>query len=479
MNSSNRRWLECIFAALMLLAPGTPLYAVQGAADTAALGGFVERQMRRSRLPAVALAVVRPGQEVYAAAFSLDGRRLTPDTPFLLGSVTKTLTALAIAQLADAGKLRFDDPVAAHLPGFVIGTPGGGPAMTLRHLLTHTSGLRQWSGHDRRAQREGRFDHIRPARPPGAAVEYSSLNYMILGKVVEAVSGMRYGAYLRNRIFEPLDMNNSFTDLESARGNGLVRGHWYLFGLTVPDDETQQPETLVPAGFVMSSARDLGNYLSMLLNEGSFRGRRLVSPEILREMFRPWDGAESGAGMAWGVGTTRIGHAGSTPTFSSRLSLLPQERYGIAVLANVNSGPFVPGTAAVMDGVVRMVRGEQVEPVRPDEILLKLGLLILVIAGVIRTAMRFRRWARRGFPRRLVASRRVALPVVVETVAAVVVLFGIPRWIGVPLSTILEYFPDLGIAMLVGVVTGVAGALMRAFVAADQAREVPVAQASG
>lgn len=147
--------------------------------------------------------------------------------------------------------------------------------------------------------------------------------------------------------------------------------------------------------------------------------------------------------------------------------------------ANVNSGPFVPGTAAVMDGIVRMVRGEQAEPVRPDEILLKLGLLILVIAGVIRTFLRFRRWARRGFPRRLAASRRVALPVVVETVAAVVVLFAIPRWIGVPLFTILEYFPDLGIAMLVGVITGVAGALMRAFVAADQAREVAVAEASG
>lgn len=477
MNLSGcRGWLwHIIVAGLTLLAPCTRVYAVQSAVDSTALSGFVESQMRLSRLPAVAVAIVRPDQEVYAEAFSPDGTNISPDTPFLLGSVTKTITALAIVQLADAGKLKFDDPVVEHWPDFALDASDGGRTITLRHLLTHTSGLRQWSGHDRRAQREGRFDHIRPARPPGSKFEYSSLNYIILGKVLEAVSGMSYGEYVRMRIFEPLDMRNSFTDLESARENGLVRGHWFLYGLSIPDNETQQPEPLVPAGFLMSSARDLGNYLSMLLNKGHFRGRQIVAPATLRDVFRPWDGGATGPGMAWGIGSTRIGHAGSTPTFSARLSLFPEERYGIVVLANVNSGPFFPGTAAVMDGISRMVRGEHAAPVRPDEILLKLGLLILVIAGVIRVFSNFRHWSRRGFPRRLLATRRIAMPLFIEATAASIVLFAIPRWIGVPLLTILEYFPDLGIAMLGGVVTGISGALMRAFVIADEAHDVVVA----
>jgi CubicO group peptidase (beta-lactamase class C family) len=444
-----------------------PLLAAQDP-DSVAIRRFVERQMRRSRLPAVALAVVRPDRQVYAAAFSRDGTPLSPDTPFLLGSVTKTITALAIAQLADAGKLRFDDAVATHLPGFALDAPDSGRTITLRHALTHTSGLSQWSGHDRRAQREGRFDHIRPVRPPGTGVEYSSLNFIILGKVVEAASGMPYGDYVRVHIFGPLEMRNSFTDLASARVNGLVQGHRYLFGLAIAGRETQQPAPLVPAGFAISSARDLGNYLGMLLNDGSFRGRQIVSPAALAEMLTPWGGGATGPGMAWGIGTSTIGHAGSTPTFSARLSLLPRERYGIALLANVNSGPFVSGLAAVMDGVTRIVRGEPAEPARPNEIFLKVGLLILVLAGLIRAGLSLRQWSRHGFPRRLSASRRVAVPLAVEAVAAIVVLAGIPRWVGVPLGTMLEYFPDLGLAMIVGVVTGVGGALMRSFVVSSK-----------
>jgi CubicO group peptidase (beta-lactamase class C family) len=349
----------------------------------------------------------------------------------------------------------------------------------LRQLLTHTSGLAQWSGHDRRAQRDGRFDHIAPARPPGTSFEYSSLNYIILGKVVESASGMPYGRYVQLHVFEPLDMRNSFTDLESARENGLVQGRRYFYGFTMPGHETPQPEPLVPAGFLISSARDLGSYLSMLLNEGRFRGRQIVSPEALREMFSPWGDGATGPGMAWGVGRTRIGHAGSTPTFSARVSLLPEERYGIVVLANVNSGPFFAGTAALMDGVSQLVRGEQAEPIRPDEILLKLGIGILAIAGVLRMFSRLRHWSRRGFPRRLRASRRVVMPLVIEGAAAAIVLLAIPRWIGVPLFTILEYFPDLGIAMVVGVVTGVSGALVRAFILAGETHRLPPSKAAG
>lgn len=455
-------------AVLTLLAPAPRANAADRVPNAAQLTGFVERQMRLSRIPGLALSVVRGEQVVYEAAFGEGGAPITVDSPFLIGSVTKTFTALAVAQLADDGGLRFDDPVRERLPGFAIGGADAGRAITLRHLLTHTSGLKQWSGHDRRAQCEGRFDHITPGSPPGAAFEYSSLNYIILGKVVEAVSGMPYEEFLRRRIFEPLEMTSSFAYLEPAGTGRIVRGHWYLFGLTIPRREPLPPGPLVPAGYVASSARDLGNYLGMLLGEGRFRGRQVVSPEALREMLTPWNGGTSGAGMAWGIGSTRIGHAGNTATFSARLAMLPSEGYGIALLANVNSGPFVPGTAAVMDGVVRILRGEDVDSVRPDEILLKLGVLALVLAGAVRMLLAFRRWSGRGFPHRLKASRRAATPLVTEAVAAGLVLLALPRWIGVPLLTIGEYFPDLGIAILVGVVTGAAGALMRAFLLAEE-----------
>ena len=455
-------------AGLFLLAQAASVFAARGNLDSPSIVRFVETQMRLSRIPGVALAIVRPGEEVYSAAFASSGANITADSPFLIGSVTKTVTALAVAQLVDAGKLRFDDPVSVHLPRFAVGAPDSGRAITIRHLLTHTSGFSQWSGHDRRAQREARFDHISPVRPPGTVFEYSSLNYIILGQVVEAVSGMPYAEYVQREIFVPLEMRNSFLDLEEARRHGFVRGHRYLYGLTIPGSESQKPAPLVPAGFMISTARDLGNYLSMLLNEGRFRDRQVVSPDALREMFRPWDGAPTGAGMAWGIGRRSIGHAGSTATFSARLSLMPAERTGIIVLTNVNSGPFLSGTAALMNGVTGIVRGEPAAPARPDEILLKVILLILVIAGVVRVIVLLRRWSRRRFPRRWVASRRVALPLIMELAGAVLVLVALPRWIGVPLLTIVEYFPDLGLAMLAGVVTGLSGAVIRSLIVSDE-----------
>jgi CubicO group peptidase (beta-lactamase class C family) len=447
--------------------------AATGFVEPDATDRFVEQQMRRSQLPAVSVVLVNRDQGVYAAAYGPDSAPITADSPFLIGSLTKTFSALAIAQLVDAGKLQFDDPIHEHLPDFTLKATDAARWMTLRHLLTHTSGLSQWSGHDRRAQRTGTFAHIAPARSPGTRFEYSSINYIILGKVIEQVSGLSFGDYLQRHIFEPLEMRASFTDLASARAHGLVGSYWYLFGLPIPGREIQQPGPLIPAGFVASSARDLGNYLAMLLNDGRFQGREIVSPETLREMFTPWGDLPTGPGMAWGIGRTVIGHAGSTPTFSARLAILPQEGYAIAVLTNVNSGPFFSGTRGMMDGLIRIVRGEPADLLRPDEILLKLAILFLVLVGVVRMLVRFRQWSRRGYPRRLLASRPVVTTLGTELVAVVLVLFALPRWLGVPLLTILEYFPDLGIAIFAGVSTGLSSAAMRSFILSADTPEGP------
>jgi len=470
------RLRKAALAGIMVLLPGMAEHEAQTGPDTAAITRFVESQMRLSRIPGLALSIVRGDRVLYAAGFSNDSAPITADSPFLLGSVSKTFTALAVAQLADEGKLQFNDWVHQHLPGFILKDSEGGRTIKLRHLLTHTSGLSQWSGHDRRAHSQGHFDHIALARPPGVKFEYSSLNYIILGKVVEAVAGMPYGVYIQQRVFEPLEMTKSFVDLESSRRHGLVQGHWYLFGLEIPRQETQQPHPLVPAGFLISSARDLGNYLSMLLSQGRFKSRQVVSPKVLRQMLTPWDDGTKGAGMAWGIGSTRVGHAGNTATFSARLAMLPMEGYGIALLANVNSGPFFPGTATVMDGLTRILDGKPVETVRPDEILFKLAVLVLVIAGLVRMILTCRRWSHRGFPHRLKGSQLVAMPLIMEATAAAFVLLALPRWIGVPLRSILEYFPDLGIAIIAGVVTGAPAALLRAFILAGTRVEVTATQ---
>jgi CubicO group peptidase (beta-lactamase class C family) len=435
--------------------------------DSAALTRFLQRQVRMARIPGAAVVVVRSDGECYAAAFAAGAgagagaTAPTPDSPMGIGSVTKTFTALAIAQLVDDGRLRFDDPVTAHLPGFTLRNGFARP-ITLRHLLTHTSGLRQWDGHDRRAQREARFDHIAPARPPGDRFEYSSLNYILLGRVIEAVSGASYADHVRARILEPLGMRASFAGLDAARGAGLAGGHRYLFAWPVPAAEPDPPPALVPAGFLVASARDLGRYLSMLLADGRSGPRRIVSPSSLREIMTPWHGEATGPGMAWGVGPTRIGHAGNTRTFSARLALLPAEGYGIAVLTDVNSGPLFAGSADLMDGIVRILRQEEADPAWPREIAFKLAILLLLVLELVRLARNLARWTARGFPRRLDASPRAWRPLALECGFALLALVAIPRWIGVPLPALLEYFPDLGLALIAGAGLGLSRAVLEA-----------------
>ena len=429
-------------------------------ADT--IDRFIADQMQRSVIPGAAVVIVEGNAVIHSAAFGPPGSRLSIDSPFLIGSVTKTFTALAIAQLVDDGRLGFDDRVVDVLPGFALADRSSSGRITVRQLLTHTSGLSQWSGHDRRAQETARFDHISPARPPGEKFEYSSLNYIILGQIVEVVSGLSYSEYMERKIFDPLEMRSSYVyGAAGSAGEGeLPPGHAYLFGLPLAMREPFPPAALAPAGFIASSARDLGSYMSMILDDGSFRGRQIVSPRSLREMFTPWSGGSAGPGMAWGVGRERIGHAGNTRTFSARLVVLPRERMGVVLLTNVNSGPFSPGSAAVMSGIIDAVEGREPSVSVPYEILLKIGILVLVLFGTIRTLFRFRQWQRLSHPPPRFTMRTTSI-LLLETAAALAVVVVIPRWVGVPLRTIVEYFPDLGIAMIVGVITGVTGALLR------------------
>lgn len=440
--------------------------------DPIALTQFIEAQMHASNIPGAAVSIVHGDGILFAKGFGgAENTSITADSPFFIGSITKTFTALAIAQLADRGQLDVDAPVRHYLPDFQLKDPEAARAITIRHLLTHTSGLSQWSGHDRRAQQQARFDHIDPVRPPGQAFEYSSLNYIILGQVIEAVSGQSYATYLREHVFNPLEMQASSAHPEAAARNALVQGHWYLFGWPIPDAEPLPPRPLIPAGFAVSSANDMTRYLSVYLNEGRYADHRIVRSATLKTMLTPWDGARYGGAMAWAIdrkiGMRSANHAGNTRTFSARARLFPEQNLGVVVLTNVNSGPFYAGSAALMDGIVRLVNGQPASPGWPAELTVKWIILGLLLLGVVQLTRHGWRWYRRGFPTSIASSFPIIGRLVVDLGLAIGLFVGIPLWVGVPLHTLLAYFPDLGYALVVGLGTGTTEGVIRAFLRSD------------
>lgn len=218
-----------------------------GEIDIEAIEAYVTDQVRVDRIPGLALGIVKGDQIVYLKGYGRadpSGRPVTPQTPFLIGSVTKAFTALAVMQLVEAGKVELDAPVQRYLPWFRVADPQASAQITIRHLLNQTSGISQyatmatmtWFDQDDLAlERHVRFlENVELNRQVGQSYEYSNANYGVLGLIVQAVSGLSYEEYIRQSIFTPLDMQNSFVSQDEAILNCVLPLLILYLALEVP-----------------------------------------------------------------------------------------------------------------------------------------------------------------------------------------------------------------------------------------------------
>jgi CubicO group peptidase (beta-lactamase class C family) len=272
------------------------------------------------------------------------------DTKFNVGSVSKMFTALAIAQLADAGRLRFADPVRRYLPSF--GPPQLEPA-TLAHLLTHTSGLgdvfRPPFRRERIRLREPKdyidvFGGELLEFPPGTRGRYSNLGYMALGRVVEQVTGQSYETYLREHVWVPAGMNDTSNAPYDAPLPNRAQGYTHRTpeGRWTREERPNDSFNLVkgsPAGCTVSTAPDLLR-LATALGAGT-----IVSDATLARMTAGHVVLEVPGGFIDGMygygfieeftrGVRHFGHGGGLPGANAYVEILPESSYSIVVLAN-------------------------------------------------------------------------------------------------------------------------------------------------
>lgn len=233
------------------------------------------------------------------------------------------------------------------------------------------------------------------------------------------------------------------------------------------------PRHLVPAGFAGASAHDLARYGGMLVGEGSFAGDAVLDPETVAAIVGPLD--EVAHALGWGRrridGRLTLDHAGNARTASARVRLIPEDGLALVVLANTNSGPFFPATGEIMDGVHAILRGEPEPRIWPRERLFKLAVAAGLAFSLVRGAGHARDWGRAGHPVGIDTSARGVGRLAVDLGVGGVVLFGVPRLVGVPLPTMIEYFPDLGIALVASVGAGVAGGVLRSMTRSGAGKE--------
>jgi CubicO group peptidase (beta-lactamase class C family) len=323
--------------ALALPALSSPARAAQVRSnpDMAAIDRYVAAQLETLGVPGASLVIVRDDQIVHLQGFGRadhTGRAMTAQTPTMIGSLTKSFTAVAIMQLVEQGKVELDAPVRRYLPWFSVADPAAAAQITLRHLLTHTSGLSGREGVASLTREDTGPDAIESivralasaelVHPVGSAYEYANVNYAVAGLIVETVSGQPYEEYVQQQILAPLQMGQSFPSPEAARPFGLAEGHQYWFGQARPS-ELPYPRGLLPAGYLVSSAEDMGRYLIAHLGGGQVGEAQILSPEGVAELHRPAFAIDEGlwAGLGWGVadieGVRVLQHSGNTNNYRS------------------------------------------------------------------------------------------------------------------------------------------------------------------
>ncbi len=308
------------------------------------LDHFLVRHLSEIPVPGFSVVVVKNGAVLLSKGYGVEvagtTRRMTSHSPIAIGSQTKSITAIAIMRLVEAGRLDLDAPVVRYLPWFRTADNRGGE-ITVRMLLHNTSGIPsadKWvysqDSDEGAAEREVRgLSSVSLTRAPGKSFEYANENWSIAGAIIEAVSGMRYSAFLEQEFFRPLGMTHSSTARDRFANIGALWGHFAEPNGVTPAGPRFLATALAAGSELRMTSDDMGKYLVMLLSRGMAGRARYLSEASVARLFVPGSittvslpemgvkGGKSGYAMGWVVvnadGRTVINHGGSAIVMSS------------------------------------------------------------------------------------------------------------------------------------------------------------------
>lgn len=363
---------------------------------------LIERMYRehaqKNHIPGLAFGLVVDGELVYAGNYGytdLSKKTLvTSSSLFRIASMTKSFTAMAILRLRDEGKLQLDDAVEKYVPA-MKGQPyptADAPLVTIRHLLTHGAGFpednpwgdRQLADTDKELQaflNEG----INFSNAPGVAYEYSNLGFALLGKIITTVSGQPFQQYIRENIWQPLQMHTSSWEYSDVAPDKLAHGYRWINGDWREEELLHDtPDGSWGAmGSMISSVEEFSRYMALHLTAwpaSSAPEKGPVRRSSVREMHHPWrfngfnprfkypDGrtcavtSAYGYGLGWMLdceGRMFISHSGGLPGFGSQWRILPDYGIGIVAFGNRTYSPMTGINLQVLDTLIRVA---QLEP---------------------------------------------------------------------------------------------------------------------
>ncbi len=459
-----------LLVVLFTLFAGTTVPAfAQPASDRLSekVDAYITETMHRLPIPGLAVGIVKGDQVLYLKGYgtaNLNGDPVTPQTPFMLQSVTKTFTALAVHQLVSAGKINFDEPVQTYIPEFRLADQNASVSITPRHLLDHTSGISKTEGEERYLQSPKlTFDeaikklvHFKPEYKPGEHYEYSNWNYVLLGEVIARASGEPYTEYMQKNVLDPLEMPHaSFDDHHTLPGSAT--GNLIVFGIPVPYDEKYVPG-LLGAANLSASAEEMTHYLIPYFNQGGYHGHDLLPARGPGWYDDCWN---------WHVGQPADisnSFSGAHNATQSNITIFPLQKVGVIVLMNTRLeqlSPTAPGAWDIASNIARITmdspyelpsnRGFYTSWTIVD------GLLLLLITSMIWQASRLKNW-RNQYMTALRSKRTIAWLGTIFDLLICIGILVLPNLVNSRWNILLYHRPDFAIPLLaIGLCFGALG----------------------
>ncbi|PDY33621.1 penicillin-binding protein [Bacillus wiedmannii] len=391
---------------LMLYITDSKVYAQQNI--KIALDKYIEKFIKEQNNPGASVAIVHNKDVFFTKTMGITGeseKKVTSKTPFAIGSISKSLSALAIVKLIEDKKLKLEDPVQRYLPWFKLKDPQTSSTITIQHLLTHTSGISTYEGlalSDKQSKNSTalqenvmKLSNVKLTTPPGEKYQYSNANYIILGALIEAVTNETYSSYMEKHIFQPLNMNGAAASKETAYEKGYLTGYQSWFG--IPRKSVVSYDNAgAPYGYITANLEDMIQFI-MFLN-------RQENPQFLKQenmdlYLSPLYKINSEKSYGFGLRTTNINesetmiwHSGSTPDARAEIFTLNKSGWSGVILTNKNHVLEETVLSELKKGIISILNGEEPVDIPKNIPLIQIVLLLVTLILFIISIMLIKKY---------------------------------------------------------------------------------------
>lgn len=335
---------------------------------------YIASYLEEYKVPGASVALVHNGEVFYSNSWGVTGEskeKVTTDTPFTIGSISKSLTGLAIMRLINENIIELDDPVQKHIPWFTLDDKQAAAQITIKHLLTQTSGISTYTGLMISDKESNDFNAIKSnveslldvklTASVGEKHQYSNANFLILGALIEEVTNQTYSEYMEQNVFLPLDMKKAAADYDSAYNKGYLSGYQSWFGIP-QKSMVVYDNGGAPYGYLTASVNDMVQFIKFLRGQDF---NSFLNEENRNLYLNPY--IETGKDRYYGLGIRisnpdskdkMIWHSGSTPDSHAEVFYIPEIDWGGVILTNKNNVLEEDGLYYVKMGIINILNGK-------------------------------------------------------------------------------------------------------------------------